>query len=71
MRGKSAEQGFANAQHNLGFMYEKGMGVPVNNVRAYMWYSLAKAQGDETAAEGLETVIWAMTPADISKVYIP
>jgi len=53
-------------------MYLSGLAVyPPDYLRAYIWLSLAKAQGDETAAEGLETVIWAMTPADISKVYIP
>ena len=49
MRGKAAEQGFANAQHNLGFMYEKGMGVPEDYVMAFMWLSLAKAHGDKMA----------------------
>ena len=51
MRGKAAEQGFANAQHNLGFMYEKGMGVPEDYVKAYMWWSLAKAHGDKMARD--------------------
>jgi len=67
VRGKAAEQGFANAQHNLGFMYEKGMGVPVNNVRAYMWYSLAKAQGDETAASNLDIIKEQMSHAQIDE----
>ena len=30
---KAARQGYADAQSNPGFMYEKGRGVHVNNVR--------------------------------------
>jgi len=62
-----AEQGHADAQYNLGVMYDEGTGVPVNNVRAYMWWSLAKAQGHESAASNLDIVKNRMTPADISK----
>ena len=59
--------GHADAQPLLGCMYAKGYGVPVNNVRAYMWWSLAKAQGDENAAEGLDIVKKQMKPAQIGK----
>jgi hypothetical protein len=44
-----AEQGDANAQNNLGFMYVAGDGVPEDNVLAYMWYNLAAAQENEVA----------------------
>src|SRR5262245_39939357 len=40
----SAEQGYAQAQARLGMIYAKGMGVPINNIEAYRWFSLA-AQG--------------------------
>ena len=43
-----------------------GMGVPVNKVKGYMWFSLAKAQGHEKAAEGLDIVKETMSSADIS-----
>jgi hypothetical protein len=39
----------------------------VNNVKAYMWWALAKAQGDEGAAGNLDIIKEQMTPADISK----
>jgi hypothetical protein len=39
----------------------------VNNVRAYMWWSLAKAQGHENAADNLDIVKNEMTPAQIAK----
>lgn len=36
-----AEQGDANAQNELGIMYEKGKGVAKNYTEAWKWYSLA------------------------------
>ena len=38
---KAAEQGNAEAQFNLGTLYRFGAGGPKNNVRAYMWFTLA------------------------------
>ena len=40
-----AEQGNANAQFNLGVMYDKGEGVPQNYKTAVKWYRLAAEQG--------------------------
>ena len=40
-----AEQGNASAQHNLGQMYDKGLGVPQNDKTAAKWYTLAAEQG--------------------------
>ena len=44
-----AEQGLADAQFNLGWMYANGWGVPEDYVQAYAWYSIAAAQGPEKA----------------------
>ena len=44
---KAAEQGHADAQNNLGVMYDTGEGVPRDLVRAYVWFNLAAAQGDK------------------------
>ena len=63
----AAEQGVAQAQHNLGVMYANGTGVPENNVRAYVWWSLAEVQGNESAASYLDIVEEQMTPAQIAK----
>jgi TPR repeat protein len=41
----AAEQGNANAQHNLGIMYAKGTGVSEDNVMAYVWVNLAGSNG--------------------------
>ena len=40
-----ARQGHANAQYNLGVMYDKGHGVPRNKVTAIKWYKRAAEQG--------------------------
>ena len=51
-------------------MYGKGEGVPEDYVKAYMWWSLAKAQGNETATSNLGVFgvfKEQMTTADISK----
>ena len=40
-----AEQGDADAQLNLGVMYEDGEGVPQNDKTAVQWYKRAAEQG--------------------------
>jgi len=40
-----AEQGYANAQYNLGVMYDYGEGVPENDKTAVKWFTLAAEQG--------------------------
>ena len=64
---KAAKQGLVIAQFNLGIMYGNGEGIPVNNIKAYMWSSLAKAQGHEDAAGKVDIIKKRMTPAQIAK----
>jgi len=42
---KAAEQGDARAQFFLGYIYATGEGVPENDIKAYAWSSMAKANG--------------------------
>ena len=63
---KAAEQGFAQAQYNLGVMYYFGEGVSVNSIKAYMWWSLAMEQGNESATENLNIIKEVMSSAEIS-----
>ena len=42
---KHADQGFAEAQFSLGFMYENGQGVPQDDAQAVSWYRKAADQG--------------------------
>jgi TPR repeat protein len=48
-----AEQGFAEAEYDLGYMYLKGHGVPPNYAEAMKWYRLAADQGLAAAQHGL------------------
>jgi hypothetical protein len=38
---KGADQGNAEAQYSLGYMYASGQGVPQDYVLAHMWFNLA------------------------------
>ena len=42
---KKAEKGDADAQYNLGVMYQIGEGVPKDSAEAVKWYRLAADQG--------------------------
>ena len=52
----SAEQGYAEAQFNLGLKYFNGQGVPQDYKEAVRWYRLSAEQGDEGAQNHLETI---------------
>jgi len=45
----AAEQGKADAQHNLALMYDSGQGVPQDYQEAVRWYRLAAEQGKAKA----------------------
>ena len=62
-----AEQGDANAQYNLGVLYDNGLGVPQDKVRAYMWFALSAAQGKDGAAAFRDLIARRMTPAQIAE----
>jgi len=44
-----AERGNANAQYNLGWMYDIGLGVSEDDKTAVKWYRLAAEQGNANA----------------------
>jgi len=48
-----AEQGDADAQFNLGLMYQKGQGVPQDNKEAVKWLRLSAEQRNERAQDNL------------------
>ena len=48
-----AEAGNANAQSNLGRIYEAGDGVPKDAVKAVEWYQKAAVQGNAVAQSNL------------------
>ena len=45
----SADQGYANAQNNLGVLYFKGQGVTQDYKEAVKWYRLSADQGNALA----------------------
>jgi TPR repeat protein len=49
----SANQGYAEAQYNLGTLYHEGRGVEVSHDEAVKWYTLAADQGDSNALYNL------------------
>ena len=51
---QAANQGLAIAQCNLGFVYDKGQGVPQSDKEAVKWYQMAAEQGDSDALNHLE-----------------
>ena len=54
---KAAEQGYAPAQTNLGWLYFNGYdGVAPNRAVAIYWFSEAASQGNQTAANNLRSL---------------
>ena len=51
---KAADQGYAEAQSDLGKMYHYGKGVIQNDQQAVFWYRKAAEQGHATAKTDLE-----------------
>ena len=64
---KLAKEGHSGAQHNLGFAYNNGHGVPQNYQKAYYWFSLAAANGNTAAEKWRDEVVEKMTPQQIAK----
>jgi len=64
---KSAEQGDADAQYELGILYEKGRGVPKNYTKAAEWFAKAAAQGNERAKDALAKAEAAALDEEIRK----
>ena len=61
-----AAQGNANAQYNLGVMYEYGIGVLQDYKNAYMWFNLARYNGKNIKVT-LDFITPKMTSKSISE----
>ncbi|MDI9408050.1 MAG: tetratricopeptide repeat protein [Candidatus Pacebacteria bacterium] len=55
---KAAEQGYVDAQFNLGLMFAKGEGVPQDYAQALVWYRKAAEQGDAEAQNNLAIIYY-------------
>ncbi len=62
-----AKQGLAEAQYNLGLMYDTGYGVPQDYEEALKWYKKAAEQGDENAREARSVAEYQMTSEQIAE----
>ena len=62
-----AEEGNASAQYNLGVCYAGRLGVPEDDVTAYMWLNLASAQGYPLAMPEKSDLTKRMTREQIAE----
>ncbi|EKS35255.1 tetratricopeptide repeat protein [Afipia clevelandensis] len=63
----AAKQGNADAQVLLGSLYYKGDGKESDAIaKAYMWYDIAAAQGNDEAKKELVTVSSGLTPQQVA-----
>ena len=62
---KAAERGVVDSQFNLGVLFESGQGLPKNMNDAFVWYSIAAAQGDQFAKTRIEVLTNTLEQADL------
>jgi TPR repeat protein len=60
---KSAKQGYAPAETNVGLALATGKGTSLDYVQAFVWLNLAAAQGDSGAVKALKNLRQIMTAA--------
>lgn len=67
-----ALKGDANAQRNLGYLYEEGLGVPRDPAQALAWYQKAADQGYAAAYNDLGTMYanGSGVPQDLVRAYV-
>lgn len=68
---KAAEQGLAKAEYAMGYFCEMGIGTPVDQPRAKVWYSLAIEHGDQRAGPRLNGLRSVPMPPKKSVVNSP
>ncbi|WP_299071456.1 tetratricopeptide repeat protein [uncultured Paraglaciecola sp.] len=51
---QAVQKGYADAQNNLGYMYQNGKGVAQDDKQAVFWYRKAVEQGYKRAKEKLK-----------------
>ena len=62
---QTAAQGSADAQLEMGILYEFGYNMPKNNVTALAWYLRAVEQGSALAAKRRDQIMAGMKPEEI------
>ena len=64
---RAAERGDPDAQYTLGQLSLNGEGFPIDDVQAYVWFSLAGAQGDRDAVVMMEQLEKRLTPEEFAR----
>jgi TPR repeat protein len=62
---QAAEQGSADAQLEMGILYEFGYNMPKNSVTALAWYLRAVEQGNALATRRRDQIMTGMQPEEI------
>jgi hypothetical protein len=62
---KAAEGGHSQAQFELAVMYRNGTGITADNVKSYIWFNLAAAQGVPGAAPLRDAQLNRLSPAEV------
>lgn len=62
---QAAQKGSADAQIEMGILYEFGYNMPKNDVNALAWYQLAAEQGNPLAVKRRDTLKARMKPDEI------
>ncbi len=65
---RAATVGLADSQYNLALLYERGLGVPQNERKAYFWYSVAARAGDKDAKLQAERLKHGILTADADAI---
>ena len=55
------------AQLALGIIYRTGLGIPIDNLKAYVWLSIAAAQSVPGAAAARDTVLPRLSPTELQE----
>lgn len=64
---RGAEQGKADAQYELGVLYEFGFKFPDHKAAAYAWYNRAADQGNEPAVKRRDALKPQLSPAELER----
>jgi hypothetical protein len=63
----AAEGGNGPAQLALGTMYRTHLGVPTDNVKAYVWLNVAAAQGVPGAVTARDAALQHLSPTELQE----
>jgi len=59
----SAKQGYPKAEYALGYFYEMGVGVPINEAESHKWYKKAADHGDRRAKDKINGILISHKPS--------